>query len=43
VAAFRALVEDELRRGGGRVVIGREDAAPGPPALQEPQDERGSW
>jgi len=42
VAAFRALVEDELRRGGGRVVIGREDAAPGPPALQEPQDERGS-
>jgi hypothetical protein len=25
VAAFRALVKDELQRGGGRVVIGRED------------------
>ena len=27
VAAFRTLVQDELRRGGGRVVIGREDGA----------------
>jgi hypothetical protein len=25
VAAFRTLVEDELQRGGGRVVIGREE------------------
>ena len=34
VAAFRTLVEDELERGGGRVVIGREDI------LRGPQDER---
>jgi hypothetical protein len=27
VRAFRSLVEDELQRGGGRVVIGREDDA----------------
>jgi hypothetical protein len=34
VAAFRALVEDEVQRGGGRVVIGREEG------LRGPQDER---
>jgi hypothetical protein len=27
VAAFRVLMQDELRRGGGRVVISREDDA----------------
>jgi hypothetical protein len=30
VRAFRALVEEELERGGGRVVIGREDDLRGP-------------
>jgi hypothetical protein len=40
VAAFRALVLDELQRGGGRVVIGREDDLPGPQVVREPQDER---
>ena len=40
VAAFRALVEDELERGGGRIVIGREDGLQTPQVLREPQDER---
>ena len=40
VAAFRALVGDALERGGGRIVIGREDGLQTPQVLREPQDER---
>jgi hypothetical protein len=42
VAAFRALIEDELQREGGRIVIGRYDGPSGPQVNREPQDERGS-